>query len=55
MELADGGDMGRAIAAAAEADGGRGRPFPAEQVATWATQICLALEHAHNLKVKDVG
>lgn len=51
MEIADGGDMARAIAEAAEADGGRGRPFQAEQVVTWALQICIALEHAHRLKV----
>jgi hypothetical protein len=54
MEIADGGDMARAISAAAKADDGRGRPFPAEQVVTWALQICLALEHAHQLKVKGV-
>ena len=44
--------MARAISAASNADGGKGKPFSAEQIIKWVLQICLALEHAHGLKVR---
>lgn len=49
MEYADGGDLSQRIDMQKQA-GGAG--FGAEQVLDWFVQICLALKHAHDRKVR---